>query len=86
CHAAASPDLLPSARMLAEMRNKHESFLEFSLRLSNQQIQYFKQSSLPEDRSKALIEAARQSLLKQQEIEAADHISFDEYLKRYFSR
>jgi len=85
-HAAASPDVLPSARVLTEMWNKHESFLEFSLRLSNQHTQCFKQSTLPEDRSNALIEAARQSLLKQQEIEATDQISFDEYLKRYFSR
>ncbi len=85
-HAAGSPGLLPSARMLTEMRNKHESFLEFSLRLSNQHVQYFKQLSLPEDRSNALIEAARESILKQQEIETADHISFDEYLTRYFSR
>ena len=86
CHAAASPDVLPSACMLAEMRHQHESFLEFSLRLSNQHAQHFKQSSLPENRSNALTEAARQSLLKQQEIEATDHISFDEYLKRYFLR
>ncbi len=84
--AAASPGVLPSARMLAEMRHKHESFLEFSLRLSNQHTQYFKQTTLPEDRSNALTEAARQSLLKQQQIEAADRISFDEYLKRYFAR
>ncbi|MGH8487333.1 MAG: glutamate--cysteine ligase, partial [Gammaproteobacteria bacterium] len=85
-HAAASPDMLSSARMLAEMRHQHESFLEFSLRLSNQHAQHFKQLSLPEDRSNALTEAAWQSLLKQQEIEATDRISFDEYLKRYFSR
>ncbi|MGH8507911.1 MAG: glutamate--cysteine ligase [Gammaproteobacteria bacterium] len=84
-HAVASPGVLPSARMLAEMRQKRESFLGFSLRLSNLHAEYFKQLSLPGDRSNALVEAARQSLLKQREMEAADRISFDKYLQRYFS-
>ena len=84
--AMKDPDRTPAARMLADMRHERESFFEFALRMSRTHEQRIKQLELPEEQKRYFSEAARQSLVQQREIEAADTISFEEYLKQYFVR
>jgi glutamate--cysteine ligase len=47
---------------------------------------YFDGLVLADERMRMLRAAARESLDKQHEIEAADDLSFDEYLRRYFAQ
>ena len=76
--------LTPSARMLKEMRDKQEGFYHFARRMSLQHSDYFANIEVSADSIKRLQETAEQSLRRQQEIEAADTMSFAEYLDNYF--
>jgi glutamate--cysteine ligase len=77
----------PSARMLAEMRQEHESFFEFAKRMSKVHKDYFLDLYPPnEQRLNAFSAAAAESLEAQRSIEAADKIDFDTYLAGYFRR
>jgi glutamate--cysteine ligase len=80
------PDRTPSARVLAEMRANQEGFFQFAKRVSLQHRAYFRGLPLDPERSQYFQEQARQSLALQQAMEAADEISFDEYLRQYFAQ
>ncbi len=84
--ALADPDRTPSARMLAEMRSSGENFFRCARRLSEQHRRYFESRPLAEDRELFFTEAAQRSLQEQRAIEAADVISFDEFLQQYFTQ
>ena len=79
-------DLTPSARMLAEMRERGESFFQFAQRMSLQHHEYFAQQALNLEAQQLLEREAEDSRRRQQEIEAADNLSFDEFLEHYFSQ
>ncbi len=81
-----NPDETPSARVLADITATQSSFFEYALELARSHSHYFA--------SLAPLNAARQamfeeevvaSLRRQKDIEAADDISLDEYLQRYFA-
>ena len=80
------PERTPSARMLADMRAHGEGFFAFGLRMSRQHQEYFRSRKLPEPRRRYFQDEAEGSLRRQQEMEAADDVSFDEYLARYFAQ
>jgi len=76
----------PSARLLMELDDAKTSFFEFALQMANNHRDYFRQiAPMPESRRQVLDKEAGQSLERQAAIEAADDISLDEYLERYFS-
>ncbi len=75
----------PSARMLAEMRERGESFFEFAQRMSKQHQRYFNQLESLEDQY-LLEQEAGDSWRRQREIEASDSMSFDEFLSDYFAQ
>jgi glutamate--cysteine ligase len=80
------PDRTPSARVLADMRVHGEGYFHFAKRMSEQHRDYFKQL---EHNAKTLqkIEASvEKSMQDQRHIEAADTLSFDEFLEDYFSQ
>jgi len=79
------PDLTPSARMLAEMREHNEGFFHHAQRMSKHHNQYYKNHPLSEDKVKLFEIMTSESLAKQVLIESEDKISFDEYLKNYFN-
>ncbi len=79
------PDLTPSARMLAEMREHDEGFFHHAQRMSKHHNQYYKNHPLSEDKVKFFEDMTGESLAKQSIIESEDKISFDEYLKNYFN-
>ena len=80
------PELTPSARMLTEMRDRGEGFYHFAKRKSEIHQHFFTNLPLSDERTKYFREIAAKSLEDQQAIEAADEISFPEYLQRYFSQ
>jgi glutamate--cysteine ligase len=82
----ADPALTPSARMLAEMGERREGFYEFARRLSRQHQAHFRGLALAPDRESVFEAEARASLERQRGIEASDDVSFEEYLRRYFSQ
>ncbi|MGH8278794.1 MAG: glutamate--cysteine ligase [Gammaproteobacteria bacterium] len=84
--ALTDPERLPSARVLADMRSRHESFFEFGARLSREHREFFKTRRLTPGVQAEFARHARESLEKQAQIEAADHLSFDDYLAWYFSQ
>jgi len=82
----SDPNRTPSARMLAEMRDKGEGFYHFAMRMSQQHQQYFReleQSALLQAR---FADFAQQSWTRQREIEADNGESFTAYLQRYFAQ
>lgn len=79
------PERTPSARVLAEMRNMSQSFLDFAMHMSQQHERYFKEAKLSPERVAYFDDVAGQSLHEQTEMEAADQISFDQYLQQYFA-
>ncbi len=78
------PDRTPSARILAEMRASGENFFRYARRLSEQCRDALQSEPLAEERDRFFAEAAERSLREQAEIEAADDMTFDEFLRRYF--
>ncbi len=80
------PDSTPSARLLYELREADASFFEFTLEVARGHKEYFNSiAPLPDVRARELEQEAKLSIERQREIEAADDISFEEYLARYFS-
>jgi len=80
------PDLTPSARMLSIMRENGEGFYHFARRMSQKHYDYFRNIELKPERKIFFEKVAQESLDKQQQIEASDTQSFDEYLQAYFQQ
>ena len=81
-----NPDLTPSARILAEMRRKHQPFGCYGLEVSAKHGEVFKQQTLDTEKKRYFTELAAMSHLKQKTIENSDDLSFDEFLQRYFEQ
>jgi glutamate--cysteine ligase len=79
------PALTPSARSLEELSSTGESFAEFALRMSRVHKAYFLDLYPPNEQRLAEFAAeAQESLEKQAAIEAADRVTFDQFLAAYF--
>ncbi len=79
------PELTPSARMLAEMREDDEGFFHHAQRMSKYHYHYYKKHNLSENKIQFFEAMASESLKKQKQVEADDVISFDDYLNNYFN-
>ncbi len=79
-------ELTPSARILSEMRATRQPFGCYGINVSEKHQQYFDENSLDDEKRQYLQEMAKMSHLKQQEIEASDTLSFDEFLQQYFAQ
>lgn len=79
-------ELTPSAKILKGMKDKSQPFGRFGLEASEQHQQYFSQQKLSQFNTQNFDEMAVTSRKKQQEIEAGDSVSFDEFLANYFSQ
>ena len=79
------PSLTPSAKLLAIANESDGNFTEFTLSLA----QKYRQTSLTRDyqfyTEQQFIKTASQSHIDQQAIEAADTLSFDDFLTEHFS-
>ncbi len=81
-----NPELTPSAKILAGMREEKEPFGCYAMRLSEQQKEYFKALKLDENRREALKAEAISSLEKQKQLESEKQQPFDQFLKDYFNQ
>ncbi len=82
----ADPDATPSARVLDELRSADCSFFDFAMTAARGHRDYFHSiASLPAERQREFEHEATASLERQHAIEAADEITLDEYIARYFA-
>jgi glutamate--cysteine ligase len=80
------PERTPSARSLQELRTTGESFAQFALRMSRVHKAYFLDLYPPNEQRLAEFSAeAEESLQRQAAIEAADDMTFDQFLGKYFA-
>ncbi|MBT8103816.1 MAG: glutamate--cysteine ligase [Gammaproteobacteria bacterium] len=80
------PHETPSARMLLDLEETQSSFFEYAVSLAKGHSDYFASITPLEESRKAVFEKeVADSLMRQEAIEAADDISLDDYLQRYFS-
>lgn len=79
-------DSLPSARILQDMAQNGDSYFNVAMTQSRLHQHNLSQQQLSADRLQYYEECARQSIAKQQEIEANDDISFEEFLARYYAQ
>ena len=77
-------DLLPSARLLAGIRETKLPFAKFAFELSEQHERYFRERRLPRDVAEKFRKLSANSIAQQLELEAGDDIQFEEFLRRYF--
>lgn len=88
-HQAAlieDPESTPSARVVDELRQSNAGFYQFAMDCALGHKDYFADlAPLSDERLTMYAREATLSLQRQQEIESADAIDFDEYLKQYFS-
>jgi len=80
------PELTPSARMLREMRERGEGFYHFAQRMSEIHRHFFNNLPMSEISERYFSELTAKSLEDQQAWEAADGVSFEEYLQSYFAQ
>src|SRR6266487_304726 len=84
--AVEHPESLPSARVLAEMRERHEnSYSRFGLARSLEHAKALKSEPLPAEVEARFARLAEESIRKQKEIEAADRVDFETYRQKYLS-
>ena len=83
--AVFDPELTPSARMLADMREHNEGFFHYAQRMSEHHYQYYKTHPLAETKVRFFEDLAKKSLVKQKQIEENDSLDFDAYLENYFN-
>ena len=72
--------------MLADMDENREEFYHFALRMSQQHQQWFAERPLEAEKLAVFEETARASIEKQREIEAADDVSFETFMRNYFAQ
>ncbi len=84
--AVEHPESLPSARVLAEMRERYDnSYARFALARSLEHAKALRSEPLPAEVEARFARLAEESIRKQQEIEAADRVDFETYRQKYLS-
>lgn len=78
-----NPDLTPSGKILRAMEEGQVSFFDFAIQQSRAHKEYFKNSGLSLKTVKHMQETSSSSLARQKELEAADTLSFDEFLAHW---
>ena len=82
----ANPELTPSARILRDLHDTNSGFFHYALDAARNNQNYFASLDVTDDEHlKVFTDEAASSIERQAEIEAADNISLDEYLRHYFS-
>ena len=78
-----NPALTPSARILAEMHDKKESFIEFSLKKSYQHRDYYLKKEINVQHFKKFNHLSLSSLQQQENLEKKDIVDFEQFLKQH---
>ena len=80
------PSLTPSARIMATMEQGFDSFFSFAMHQAEEHERFFKDWEIHADTLHHYRREATASLERQAAIEAADTMSFDDFLADYFQR
>ncbi len=80
-----TPDLTPSAQVLANMREHKDSFSQFALKQSLQHAQTLSTPALDINKTAHYQELAKQSHAAQQAIEQQEQCSFDEFMAEFLA-
>jgi glutamate--cysteine ligase len=80
------PELTPSARLLAEMRDTQKGFFAFAKQQSAKHKTYFEGLPIDPENMRFFEEQSRQSWSTQQALESHDRLSFAAYLQRYLGQ
>ncbi len=80
---ARDPQATPSARLLAALRDEGLEFHDWTLAQSRGHWDFLRARGLPPDTLAAYDAQARESIAEQAAIEAADTISFEDYVARF---
>ena len=80
------PEATPAAKLIREMRDNHECFVETTWRRSQAFGDYFKSRQLDDAQLQRFDSLAEVSQRERAEIEATDRVSLDEYIENYFSQ
>jgi glutamate--cysteine ligase len=70
--------------VLREMREQNLPYYRFALGYSNRWKEHFDQHTLDPAEADSLRDESTASLARQQDIEAADELSFEDYLAAYY--
>lgn len=80
------PAQTPSAALIAELRDRQQSLAAYGLDLARRTREYFLSLGPELNQHRELLATeARESLLRQAQMEAGDVLDFDEYLARYLA-
>lgn len=80
------PSLTPSARVLRDMQDKHQSFYAHTLALAEQHRAYFATRELDDPVRLSFTEMSHKSLEEQRALEDRREVSFDQYLENYYAQ
>lgn len=78
------PDMLPSAKLVAEMQQRQISWFELALEHSEAHFDHFKSRPLNDSEQQAAAALRAKALEKWQSVEAQSGVSFDEHLRDYY--
>ena len=84
--AVNDPDRTPSARILKEMRELDVGYFDYARQMSLQHQQYFLDLPYDESQFREFSATVQQSLARQQAVEAANDMPFDDFLREYFAQ
>ncbi len=82
----ADPEKTPSARMLAEMKDKGEGFFHFAQRMSLQHKTFFDEWKLSAERKQLFETEASRSIEQQAAMESINQEPFSRFLDTYFNQ
>jgi glutamate--cysteine ligase len=80
----ANSRLTPSGQIMMDMRGEDIPWFHFAMNMSQVHADYFLQRPLSAADKAIFTGAAIESLAEQRRIEAADHMSLDDYLEKYY--
>jgi len=84
--SVADPATLPSARVLAAIRDDHRgSYMDFALAQSRRHAAAMRSEPLPPEAATRLEALARESIEEQRRLEAADTVPFETFLRQYLA-
>ena len=81
-----NPELTPSARILAQMREANQPFACLANNISRTHAENFTAQTLNRSETEKFNQMAAESLTKQAEIENNDSLEFDDFLNKYFGQ
>ena len=78
--------LTPSAKILHDMREQRVTFYQLAMNLSQHHRSNFNRQSMDPKVLASYRQLARESIAKQQALEAADELTFEAYLEKYYAQ